>query len=347
MNDLNSGLIKVNNIKQRNMSVYDHIDIGDSKYWLTSNELTAVLNAKLVGLSFAGLPIRTRSKRVKEKIAEALGYIVPKTFIKCQPRFTGQLFDTYVQKSNNLQIWNEELDVERRYVIIQTNELDEITVIKVISGSDLAELDTTGTLTQKFQASLTYIVEPYQLISPIDTNNLQPKINTSNPDLSNQCPISDPDNLILPISECFDRLKKIVGSKFIDAGAIQERNRGAALHALVCDALGYKDYKDNGKFPDIRHQLIEVKLQTSPTIDLGLVCPNSTAVLDIEKIQGTQIRHCDVRYAIFYGHIKDNMVHITSLYMTTGEMFFTRFKQFGGNVLNKKIQIRLPQNFFN
>lgn len=89
-----------------------------------------------------------------------------------------------------------------------------------------------------------------------------------------------------------------------------------------------------------------MKLQTSPTIDLGLVCPDSQSYLDIEQIGNHQIRHCDVRYAIFYGHIENGFVHITSLYLTTGEDFFKQFEKFGGKVLNRKIQIPLPRNFF-
>jgi len=165
--------------------------------------------------------------------------------------------------------------------------------------------------------------------------------------LSAFSPIASPKSgELLPIKDCFERLESLIGVKFKDAGSDQERNRGAALHELVCKALGYGDYKDNGQFPDIRHQLLEVKLQTSPTIDLGLVCPNSVSHLDIEMINGIQIRHCDVRYALFYGVIEGDEVEITNLYLTTGNDFFTRFTQFGGKVLNKKIQIPLPKGFF-
>ena len=79
--------------------------------------------------------------------------------------------------------------------------------------------------------------------------------------------------------------------RFVNAGFDQERNRGAALHALVCKALGYAGYQDDGQFPDVRHQLLEVKLQTSPTIDLGLVRPDSTEPLDVPQIAGNIIRH--------------------------------------------------------
>ncbi|MCY7355959.1 MAG: hypothetical protein LH609_00510 [Rudanella sp.] len=127
---------------------------------------------------------------------------------------------------------------------------------------------------------------------------------------------------------------------------IQERNRGAALHSLVCQALGYARFHDNGQFPDIRHQLLEVKLQTSSTIDLGLVRPDSEARLDIEQLAGHQIRHCDVRYAIFCGRVVDDQVQITHFYLTTGRDFFSRFPPFGGRSINTKIQLRLPGYFF-
>ena len=58
---------------------------------------------------------------------------------------------------------------------------------------------------------------------------------------------------------------------------------------------------------------MEVKLQTSPTIDLGLVRPDSTAVLDIPKIGGKQLRHCDVRYAVCEAVLKGKKAVITNV----------------------------------
>jgi hypothetical protein len=88
-------------IRASGLTIYDPIVIG-SKLWVPSPELQTILNRALRGLNLTGLPLRTRSKRVKERVAKALGYPVPKTFLKTQPRFLGQCFDTYVQKSNNL-----------------------------------------------------------------------------------------------------------------------------------------------------------------------------------------------------------------------------------------------------
>ena len=79
------------------------------------------------------------------------------------------MFDTYSQKSNNLQVWNEELAPTRRYVIIRISGRHVIDRVKVVTGDALAKLDTTGTLTQKYQARLICRAEAAELISREDT----------------------------------------------------------------------------------------------------------------------------------------------------------------------------------
>ena len=346
----------VDAIRRSKLTIYDPIEVGDPLLWIPTPELEKLLNSGLAGISLTGLPLRTRSKVVKEHVCRSLGYPVPSSFRKIQPRFWGQCLDTYTQKSNNLQVWNEELSPIRRYAIIRVNEDDVIIKVKVVNGDDLAKLDTTGTLTQKYQARLICNQNlPAELIAAEDTDRLQEFVCASNGWLfaptPGCCPFKSPVDYpqagqLLPIGEIFVRLQSLVGEQFQDIGYDQERNRGAALHALICQKLGYKDYRDDGRFPDIRHQLLEVKLQTSPTIDLGLVCPDSQEILYVPKLAGQQIRHCDVRYALFYAVTDGKVVTLTHLYLTTGEKFFTRFPQFGGKVLNKKLQIPLPADFF-
>lgn len=53
-----------------------------------------------------------------------------------------------------------------------------------------------------------------------------------------------------------------------------------------------------------------------------------------------------MRYAIFAAQTDGSMVTLTRLYLTTGSDFFTRFPQFQGRVLNRKLQIPLPRDFF-
>lgn len=334
-------------IAESGLSIYDAIEIGDPDLWIPTPELEAILDERLRGISLAGLALRTRSKIVKEHVCRALGYPVPPSFKKTQPRFVGQMFDTYAQKANNLQVWNEELSPSRRYVILRVDEADQIARVKVVNGEELAQLDTTGTLTQKYQARLVPGDASHELIVAVDTDTLLPHVRAGANLADNVSPVDHPAHgLMLPIAEVFERLSSAVGRSFPDAGWDQERNRGAALHRIVCELLGYADYRDDGRFPDVRNQLLEVKLQTSPTIDLGLVRPASEEPLDVPQIAGTQVRHCDVRYALFYAVTDGAEVTLTHFYLTTGESFFTRFPQFQGKVLNKKLQIPLPSDFF-
>lgn len=336
----------VHAIARSGLSIYDPIEVGDPELWIPANVLETILHSKLLGCSFHGLALRTRSKVAKEKVCRALGYPVPRSFRKTQPRFVGQRFDTYVQKSDNLQVWNEELSPTRRYVIIRLDEDDEVSRVKVVTGEVLAMLDTTGTLTQKFQASIVPTDATCELISATDTTNIKPLVSR---DVDVGCALPTDyaaSGDLMPIGQLFEMLSPLVGQRFPDPGRTQERNRGADLHRIVCEALGYAQYADAGDFPDVRHQLLEVKLQTSPTIDLGLVCPDSEDPLDGPQIADRQIRHCDVRYAVFYGTTDGVNVELTNFYLSTGESFFTRFRQFQGKVLNKKLQIPLPSDFF-
>lgn len=334
-------------IRGSGKSIYDPVEVGDPALWIPAPDLERILDAALQGLHLGGLPLRTRSKVVKSKVCEALGYPVPGSFKKTQPRFPGQNFDTYVQKSSNLQIWNEEIASARRYVLIGVSADDTVHRVRVVDGDTLARLDTTGTLTQKYQARFVPKAEVAELVSPLDTNRLRQGRRVAEPiSLFGIAPTSAPaDGQLLPIAEVFARLRPAVGSVFQDAGADQERNRGAELHRIVCKSLGYSNFGDDGRFPDVRHQLLEVKLQTSPTIDLGLASPDDAALLDVTKVGGQQVRHCDVRYAVFYGEVAAGQVKITHLVVVCGQDFFSRFPRFEGRVLNKKLQIPLPRGF--
>ena len=85
-----------------------------------------------------------------------------------------------------------------------------------------------------------------------------------------------------------------------------------------------------------------MKLQTARTIDLGLVCPDTTEYI----ADMPEFRHCDVRYAIFYASIAGANVRLNHVILSTGADFFSFFTKFGGLVTNKKLQIPLPRDFF-
>lgn len=335
-------------IASSGLSIYDAIQIGDPELWIPSPTLEPMLDNALRGVSLEGLPLRTRSKVVKSKVCEALGYPVPTSFRKTQPRFPGQNLDTYTQSSNNLQIWNEDLSPSRRYALICVSKSHVVVKVKVVTGDALAKLDTTGTLTRKYQARLVPGSEVRELVSE-DTDRVSPHVTTDvTRAIGLSSPIADPTSgRLLSLNTVFRLLSPLIGKTLSDPGILQERNRAELMHREVCKALGYSTYADSGQFPDVRHQLLEVKLQTSHTIDLGLVAPNSKEPLDVPHLTaGVPIRHCDVRYALFYGTRDGTRVRITHLFVTSGAAFLDRFRQFQGLVTNAKLQIPLPRGFW-
>lgn len=337
----------VANLRKSGMSIYDIIDPLDADHYVPTEVLEKILHNALVNTSVAGIAPRSRSKVVKTKACEALGYPVPKIFKKVQPRFTGQNFDTYIQQALNLQIWNELIDPERRYALIRIGSDQVVCKVRVVLGVELIPLDTTGTVTTKYQASLDTGGVAAAKLEVADSVELAPYVVDQLTIPSTRNPSTDPVLGELFSIKCIgEKLKPLIGRTFKDTGREQDRNRGEGLHRLVCQALGYQLYGDSGQFPDVRHQLLEVKLQTSPTIDLGRVLPTSKAPLGVPSLNGFTPRHCDTRYAVFYGDIRDEQVHLTDLYLVTGSTFFNRFRQFGGLRVNGKRQMLLPRSMF-
>ena len=331
------------NIHRSSLSIYDYIHPENKQLYIPTEELEAIISESLIGLSLEGLPLRTRSKVVKEKICSALGYPIPASFKKTQPRFIGQNFDVYTQKSLNVQIWNEEVNPSRRYVFLQADENDTIISVRVITGDVLAQYDRTGTLTQKFQARMKAYTE--NICSRRDTPAVADWVADDDTMLERINPTRFPQrNQLLRIAEIYRRLLPMIGRSISYLDAVQERNRGAELHAMICDHLGYSYYEDDGSYPDIANQLLEIKLQTSPTIDLGLHSPEDGKV--IAEIDGMTFYSQDIRYAIFNGTVHGNEVNLRNLYLVTGEEFTQYFPLFQGKGTNKKIQLPLPYDFF-
>lgn len=334
-------------IQRSEVDLYAEPALAESDLYYPPEVLEAHLTQALVGnTSLANVAVRTRSKVAKSLVATTLGYKVPTSFIKVQPRFPHPNLDIYVQKSNNLQIWNEELDSSRRYVIIGLDDEEKISAIRVIAGADLVRYDTTGTLTSKFQANRKQETGS-RLVNELDTENfLKVYGECSNVDsVEDLSPVARPvPGKVLGIESLYARLQGLIGTEHQDPGLIQERLRGAVLHKAVCASLGFKDYADNGKFPDILSQALEIKLQLSRTVDLGLELPSSDK--PIASLDG-KISARDIRYAIFYGErISSEKFKITSLVLVSGANFFDEYQQFQGLVSNKKLQLRLPADFF-
>lgn len=308
-------------------------------------ELEALLRHELAGAVFTG-PIRTRSKLAKEAVCRALGYPVPGAFKRVKPRFPGQDLDVYVQQHDNLQVWNEELSPTRRYAVIRVDDVGDVVSIRVAEGSELAAFDRTGTLTSKYQAKRFPRSTGSMLVSESDTPGfiaeLAPVDDLEDEVLRRLLPGSPPvDGEVLGVRALYERLLALVGQDL--AYSTSERLRGERLHRLTCEVLGLGSYADTGRFPDIVCQALEVKLQTSPTIDLGLVTPDSH---EPAVTLSPRLRHSDARYLVAYAVHEADVLRIQHIVVTTGEDFFGEFQRFGGLVQNRKLQLRLPRDFF-
>lgn len=312
-------------IRRSGLSIYD--PLGDHPNLVIPDQiLEAILDRGLRGLVL-NQPIRTRSKVLKTAVCAALGYGAPRSFRKTQPRFIGQNFDTYVQKSDNLQIFNEGVALDRRYVLIRLDGDSIVTRVRVVTGAVIDGFRATGTLTLKFQAKARTSASASRLVSTSDTPRTVPLVLAGK---------------ILPIAEVYSRLKALVGTTFADPGNDRERTRGDLLHEKVAQLLGTDATDNRAQFPDILEQLLEVKLQTSPTIDLGLWSPDSEEPM----VAYPTLHHEDARFAVFYGSRSTGRITIEHLIVTTGHDFFTYFRRFEGLGVNAKRQIPLPRDFF-
>ncbi|KAA6332242.1 hypothetical protein EZS27_019234 [termite gut metagenome] len=107
--------------------------------------------------------------------------------------------------------------------------------------------------------------------------------------------------------------KKLIGKKL---EAEDTKNRGQALERLALQLLGYSD--DNlqglaGDYPDIPNQLLEVKVQDSPTVDLGKYTPETEELVMADSNVTTR----DIRYLIALTNSKTNIIE--GLVLSPGE----------------------------
>jgi hypothetical protein len=113
---------------------------------------------------------------------------------------------------------------------------------------------------------------------------------------------ADPD-LLFTLEEIAILLKPLMGvdAPRDDGGRILEvRAKGHWFEFEVAKRLGYHYPPGAGLFPDLRHQLLEVKHHTgkSVTIDFGHHHPGSEDIIEARWNEKARSRVCDIRYLI-------------------------------------------------
>jgi len=111
-----------------------------------------------------------------------------------------------------------------------------------------------------------------------------------------------------------------------DRGRLLEvRPKGHWFEFEVAKRLGYHYPPGAGLFPDLRHQLLEVKHHTgkSVTIDFGQHHPGSEDIIEARWNEKARCRVCDIRYLIALAPPHEHKV--TVLVLATGADINTIF----------------------
>ncbi len=132
--------------------------------------------------------------------------------------------------------------------------------------------------------------------------------------------------------------KALIGQK-LEAAAT--KNRGQSLEKKVIELLGYStDDVDvlHGAYPDIKNQLLEVKVQDKQTVDLGKYSPEIMEVV-IEELELTTQ---DVRYLILLTNAETT--EIEGIILLPGKQLGDIFSYVSGK--SYKCQRGIPMTFF-
>ena len=335
------------------------------------------------------LQIVQKSQWVKFHILELLGYKRPpglriKQAKINKPKFLHQLLDIFVQSSPNLQVWNyipyadvvipgewnEEGGRYRyqdcRYLLVFHNYEGMILKTYLVTGSELAQWDTTGTKTIKWQATvlrsyrnkisskvIASLFEPIQQkFTSYPQNSLEKKLQlilreeqNLYSSLTKKVPMikaAPNPEFLMTHREIEQSLEVLIGMEFENLGTGQERIIGQTLEKEIVKALGYQYYEqtDTGSYPDLLNQLIEVKFQLSGTVDLGKHLPTDGTPIEMPWNKWN-FTNREIRYVIILveQNQRGNFI-VDSIVITSGAEFNQYFSICEGT--NFKVQIPIP-----
>jgi len=299
-----------------------------------------------------------------EAEAGSFEFIPPKK--KGVPKLIREMVDTYIVTtgdSYNLQVWNrypnshsilvkytngeviKSKDIRLIFIKIDTeNEL--IDSIAILTPEYIeTKFGKFGKPTIKHQLLIlpkqrdTIIKGENSIFSSRDTKNLTYRIrHTYESTPANM--LKEPDfNDLFSIQLLVEMVAKKLIGKTLETN--DTKNRGQALERLVLQLLGYSE--DNlqglaGGYPDIPNQLLEVKVQDSPTVDLGKYTP------EIEEfiMNDSNVTTRDIRYLIALTNPQTNVIE--GIVLVSGEKLGDIFSYVSDTSF--KCQRSIPMSFF-
>lgn len=313
----------------------------------------------------------TLRKMIEELFADKLGetatsadYKVIPYKKKGIPRLLSILADSYIVTSGdnyNLQVWNRfpnSGNVLIRYsnnerilckdirLILTKVDTDDKTIKSIIVCSPqyiVKKFGKFGVPTMKYQLIIspgsrsTITDSKDKVLYHTDTDTIQ-GLTSDKVDLSGKSIGDAPEKGSLFTLET---IKNNVASQLIGMKLPSKdtKTRGQLLEREVAKLLGYSgDGSLVGGYPDIPHQLLEVKVQDSPTVDLGKYSPSNAVVIDEEL----QVTTEDVRYLIALANPSSGIIE--GLVLSPGADLGDSFTFVNGTSF--KCQRSIPMSFF-
>ncbi len=214
------------------------------------------------------------------------------------PLFLREYIDTYIVTtgtSYNLQVWNRNPNSASVQVDLKNGETFLASDVRFVLG----KIDTNNCIESIIIMTPDYIEKKFgkfgkptvkqQLIisskkrediisegGMIISDSCLPKnlLDQNNGVIREGVSIKDEPDKVLSV-EMIDELvtDKLIGEK-LDI-TLSTKQRGQQLERMVAYQLVYRKVQDGleGGYPDIRNQMLEIKVQDSPTIDLGRYSP--------------------------------------------------------------------------
>lgn len=334
-------------------------DLVGSKFVLTNKTRTD-------GSNIRKLIASVLEKHPLPELAEAGHYEIVPPKAKGIPKITREFIDTYIITSGssyNLQVWNRNPAVDTLLITYESGENLKCTDVKFVfvkinmddnTISSIVVL-TPAYIERKFGKFGKPTIKQQLLISGKIRNNLikseskiilyqdSKKLSTSVCNVYSKPTQGMTDEPKVGDLFSINLLKELVADKLIGfkLPAAATKNRGQALEKKVLELLGY-DIKDSdllcGDFPDIRNQLLEVKVQDSPTVDLGKFSPEK----EESVTKDAKFTTFDIRYLIALTNPKTE--EIEGIILSPGEKLGELFSYVSAE--SYKCQRSIPMSFF-
>lgn len=330
----------------------------------------------LIGKTFSltGNP-RTNGSALRKVIAKHLDDGSIKIADKCDfeiiplkkkgvPKLLACLADSYIVttgNSYNLQVWNRFPntfnvlvkykkgnaaikcnDIRLILVQIDTDKKQIKTIVTATPQYIVDKFGTFGVPTMKHQLIIAetkrkeIIRQDSKCLFHDDTENMFSHIQADFFTITDNISTSPQTGKLLPLSVIKDKvIGSLLGRKLKNADT---KTRGQELERLVASLLGYHiDDTLVGGYPDIPNQLLEIKIQDSPTVDLDKYSPSNPITIDMNLDITTE----DVRYLIA---LTDKNGIIEGLILCPGNKLGEHFTFVNGT--SYKCQRSIPMNFF-